>query len=274
MPTFPRRALRASSVLAACATAASVIALAATALPAQAAPAASRLPKAGKNLLFNGNFAMPGPATHEGKTPTGWRKVKLGAEKKPYDYAIGVYNAKGQYPPPAGNPNKADIADEAFYEAGSATGIEGIGGQQGYTRFHSITQANHAQVSFSDCENSAPESHNAAWAGTGLEINFTSAKKSYTLIYFNEWTAYESTYTHKPVDSKTVKYVLGPTLKPKVWHTTKGQSLNHAIQKEFGITKFKVQNVIFVDLEHTINSSSPYANMDGYFSDLAITEGK
>ena len=34
------------------------------------------------------------------------------------------------FPPPTGNPNKQDIAVEAFYEAGTATGIEGIGGEQ------------------------------------------------------------------------------------------------------------------------------------------------
>jgi hypothetical protein len=274
MPTLPYRMRRGSAAFAATAAVAGVVALAATALPAQAAPSAHKLPKAGKNLLVNGDFAKPGPAAHEGKTPTGWRRVKLGAEKKPYSWGIGAYNAKGQYPPPAGNPNKADIADEVFYEAGSATGIEGIGGQQGYTRFGSITQLNKPQVSFSDVEHSAPEATNASWAGTGLEVNFVSHKKDYTLIYLDLWTAYKSTFKAKPVNSKTTRYILGPRLRPDVWHTTKPRSLNWDIKKQFGIKTYKVQNVIFVDLEHTINAKYPYANMDGYFANLSITEGK
>lgn len=84
-----------------------------------------------------------------------------------------------------GDPNKQDIAVEAFYEAGTATGVEGIGGEQTSATFGSVTQANNPQVSFSDLENKAPETMLAKWAGGGLEIDFTHAKKSFSLIYLN-----------------------------------------------------------------------------------------
>jgi hypothetical protein len=273
MPTLRYPARRtAAAVVAACAAAGLVAVTAA--LPAAAAPVAHRLPKPGKNLIHNGDFAVPGPAKHEGATPTGWKLVKLGAEKKPYSAAIGVYNAKGTYPPPKGNPNKSDIADEAFYEAGTSTGVEGIGGQQTSAKFGSITQANNPQVSFSDVEHSAPEAGNSAWAGTGLQFTFTSGKKSYTLTYFNQWTAYKSTFRKHPLNTKTTKYIIGPTLKLDIWHTTKTFSLNASLRRQFGLTTYRIKDVIFADLEHTINSAYPYANMDGYFADLTIAEGK
>jgi hypothetical protein len=272
MPTLRYSARCATAAVAACA-AAGLLAVTA-AVPASAASAADKLPKPGKNLIINGDFASPGPAKHEGATPTGWKLVKLGAEKKPYDAAIGAYNAKGQYPPPAGNPNKADIADEAFYEAGSATGIEGIGGEQNSAKFGDITQANNPQVSYSTVEHSASESTNAAWEGAGLEIVVVASKKVYTLIYYNQWTAYKSTFTHKPVSTKTTKYVIGRTLVLDKWYTSKTFGLNAALKKAFGLTSYRIKDVIFADLEHTISAKYPYANMDGYFADLKIAEGK
>jgi hypothetical protein len=251
--------------------AAALIALTGTALAAQGP---RTLPKPGKELLYNGSFSLPKAKKYNGQTPAGWKLTLLGVEKKPFDAAIGAYNAKGQYPPPKGNPNKSDIADEAFYEAGSATGVEGIGGQQLPAKFGTITQANNAQISFSDVEHSAPEAKNATWAGTGLQISFTSAKKSYTLIYLNPWTAYKSTFTKKPASTKTTKYWLGKTLTTDTWYTWKAFSLNFGISKTFGLKKYTVTAVTFVDLEDTISSAYPYANMDGYFSDLSIVEGK
>jgi hypothetical protein len=255
---------------ASCATAA-LMALSGTAL---AAHSPRTLPKPGKELLYNGDFALPTAKKYNGQTPAGWKLVLLGAEKKPYSAGIGVYNAKGQYPPPKGNPNKSDIADEAFYEAGTATGVEGIGGQQLPAKFGSITQANNPQISFSDVEHSAPEAKNAAWAGTGLQFSFTSGKKSYTLIYLNPWTAYKSTFTKKPVSTKTTKYVLGKTLTTDTWYTWKAFGLNAGISKAFGLKTYTLTAVTFIDLEDTISAAYPYANMDGYFADLSIAEGK
>lgn len=76
---------------------------------------------------------------------------------------IGIYNAKGKYPPPKGNPDKSDVACEVFYEGGSSTGVEGIGGQQTSSTFNSITQANNPQVSFSNVETFSPEVKVADW---------------------------------------------------------------------------------------------------------------
>jgi hypothetical protein len=246
---------------------AGVAALSGTALAAPATPAP------GTNLIVNGNFAKPGPAKHEGATPSHWKLVDLGAETKPFDASIGAYNAKGEFPPPKGNPNKKDIAVEVFYEAGTATGVEGIGGQQTSATFGSITQANKPQVTFSDVENKAPATGNSDWAGGGLEIDFTHGTTSYSLIYLNLWTPATGTYPDKPVNSATTKYILGPTLTLDKWNTQKARSLSADIKAQFGLTSYTVSDVRFIDLEDTISAASPFPNMDGYLADVAINEG-
>jgi hypothetical protein len=258
------------TAVAACGAIAGVLALTGTAAAA-AAPHAG-LPKPGASLITNGNFEQPGAAKHEGVAPTGWKLIDLGAEKKPYDASIGAWNAKGKYPPPKGNPNKSDVAVEAFYEAGSATGLEGIGGQQA-VKAKAISPANNPQITFSDVANSAPEATVAKWAGSGIEIVFTSGKHTDTLIYFNPWKAYKSTFTGKPADTASVKYVVGPTLKVDSWYTWKARSINADVLKQFKLKSYTVTDVRFVDWEDTTNSGKPYPNMDAYFANLAITEG-
>jgi hypothetical protein len=250
---------------------AGLAALSGTALAAPATGAA-KLPKAGTNLLVNGDFAKPGPAKNEGDPPTGWTLVDLGAETDPYSASIGVYNAKGKYPPPTGNPNKADIADNVFYEAGTATGIEGIGGQQ-TTFAKPITQANNPQVSFSNVEVTGPETTVADWAGSGLQIIVTSGKKTDTLIYLNPWAPPTGTYSGAPVNTATTKYILGPALAASTWNTQAARSLNTDIAAQFKLKSYKVASVTFINLEDTTSSASPYPNMNGYMADLAITEG-
>jgi hypothetical protein len=255
------------AAIVACMAIAGVVALAGT-----ANAVAGKLPKAGASLITNGNFEKPGAAKHEGVAPTGWKLVDLGAEKKPYDASIGAWNAKGKYAPPKGNPNKSDVAVEAFYEAGSATGLEGICGQQS-VKPGAISQANNPQITFSDVANSAPEASVANWAGSGIEIVFSVGKRVGTLVYFNPWTAYKSKFTGKPVDTASVKYVIGPTLKAKTWYTWKARSINSDMLKQFKLRSYTIRQVRFVDWEDTTNSGKPYPNMDAYFADLAITEG-
>jgi hypothetical protein len=266
-----RRARRYTTAIAACGAVVGVIALTGTAV-ASAAPNTAKLPKPKASLITNGNFEKPGAAAHEGVAPTGWKLVDLGAETKPYDASIGAWNAKGKYPPPKGNPNKSDVAVEAFYEAGSATGLEGIGGQQ-TVKSGAISQANNPQITFADVANSAPEASVADWAGSGIEIIFTSGKRTGTLIYLNPWTAYKSKFTGKPADTASVKYVLGPTLKAKAWYTWKARSINTDMLKQFKLRSYTIRVVRFVDWEDTSSSASPYPNMDAYFANLAITEG-
>jgi hypothetical protein len=258
------------TAIVACGAIAGVAALAGTA-NAAAAPNVTR-PKPGASLITNGNFEQPGAATHEGAAPTGWKLVDLGAEKKPFDASIGAWNAKGKFPPPKGNPNKSDVAVEAFYEAGSATGLEGIGGQQA-VKAGAISQANNPQITFADVANSAPEASVAAWAGSGIEIVFTSGKHTGTLIYLNPWTAFKSTFKGKPADTASVKYVLGPTLKADSWYTWKARSINADILKQFKLRSYTITDVRFVDWEDTTSAAKPFPNMDGYFANLAITEG-
>jgi hypothetical protein len=271
MPTIRNSTWRAMAACTACGAAISLVTLAGT---ASAAPA-PRTAKPGTNLLSNGNFESPTP-TYSGEPPTGWKLVDLGAEKKPYSASINVYDATGQYPPPKGNPNKKDDAVNDFYESGTATGIEGMGGQQTSTKFGSITQANNPQVTFADLQEDSPEAKNSAWAGTGLQITFTSGKSKtvHTLVFLNLFTAYKSKYTKKPVSTKTTKYVLGKTLTSEKWNTWAATSLNSTIKKEFGLTSYKVTTVTFVNLEDTIDSASPYANINSYVADVAINEGK
>jgi hypothetical protein len=267
MLTFPTMTWRGRTAGAVLGAVAGLAALSGTALAAQATPAP------GTNLLVNGTFAKPGPAKHEGATPTGWKLVDLGAETKPFNASIGAYNAKGMFPPPMGNPNKQDIAVEAFYEAGTATGVEGIGGEQTSATFGSVTQANNPQVSFSDLENKAPETMLAKWAGGGLEIDFTHAKKSFSLIYLNPWTPPAGKYASKPVNSATTKYIFGPTLKLDKWNTQQARSLNADVKQQFKLTSYKVTDVRFIDLEDTTSAASPFPNMDGYVANVALNEG-
>jgi hypothetical protein len=230
------------------------------------------LPKPGANLLLNGSFDKPGPKDHEGAPPTDWTLVNLGAEKKPYAASIGVYNADGKYPPPKGNPNKRDIADQVYYEAGAATGVEGIGGQQAKFGFP-ISQADKPQVSFSNVEVLAPEAAVSDWAGSGLSILFTSGGKTLELIYLNPWTASAGTYPGKPVNNVTTKYILGPVLTANKWYTWDPRSLNADIKDEFKVNKYDVTAVAFINLEDTTDAGSPYPNMTGYMANVAIREG-
>jgi hypothetical protein len=249
-----------------------VAGLVALSAPATAA-SSSALPAKGSSLIVNGNFALPGAATHEGQPPTGWKLVDLGAEKKPYSASIGVYNAKGTYPPPKGNPDKNDVAVNVFYEAGSSVGEEGIAGEQSTFKVKSITQANNPELSFNNVEVSGPDIKVAKWAGSGVEIIFTSAKKTYSLYVINGWTPLTGAYSSKPANTATVKYVVGKTLKPKSWNKHVQTNLNSEIKTEFKLKTYTITDVLFVNVEGTTSSGSPYPNMNGYISDVALVEG-
>jgi hypothetical protein len=64
------------------------------------------------------------------------------------------------------------------------------------------------------------------------------------------------------------------TLTAPKWATWKARSLNADILKEFKLKTFTVKDVRVIDLEDTISAAAPYPNMDGYFADVAITQGK
>jgi hypothetical protein len=250
--------------------AASVLLLSVMLSPLLASPA-SASPAAGTNLLLNGNFETN---FVQGATPPpDWSLINLGAETDPYGASIETWNAQGEYPPPAASPDPEGVADEVYYDAGSATGIEGIGGEQTSSTFGSITQADDPQVSYSALENSAPEATNSAWAGSALEINFSATPVNYTLIYFDPWQAYDSTFSGSPTNSATVKYIVGPTLNTKSWYTQSPRDLNSDIENAFGLSTYTVTSVVFADLEDTTSAASPYPNMDGYFADIGLYEG-
>jgi hypothetical protein len=273
MPTFRRMTLRNKAAGAAVGAIAGLVALS-SAASAAAAPAAPHLPKPGTNLLHNSDFALPKANINTGKAPTGWTVVDLGAEKKPFAAEIGAYNKKGKYPPPKGNPNKSDIAAQLFYEGGSATGVEGIGGQQSKSVFKSVTQKNNPQVSFSDVESFPPSTVVVSWAGCGLEVVVSVGKKTDTVVFFNPFTPTSGKYASKPSNSATLKYVVGATLKLDKWVTWKATSLSTAVKKEFGAKSYKVDDVRYVNLEGTTSSGKPYPNETSYFTDLVLAEGK
>lgn len=270
MTTFHRRAWR---LKAAGAAAGAVTILAAMSGTASAAASRGTSDPDG-NLLLNGNFHKPGAARHEGVIPNSWTLVDLGAETAPYSASFGAYNQNGQYPPPAGNPDPSDVAGELFYEAGSATGVEGVAGQQRWPRFGEITQDNDPQVSFSDVENFGPQAKVANWAGSGVEIVFSHGGHLYRLIYLDPWTAAGTApFPSSPASTQTTKYILGPTLTKDAWYTQPPRDLSSDIDQQFQIETYQVEAVRVVDLEETTNSGYPYPNMDGYFADVSIAEG-
>jgi hypothetical protein len=228
-------------------------------------------PAPGTNLLANGNFETG--FVQGASPPPDWTLTDLGAETDPYSASIETWNAQGEYAPPAASPDPQGISDEVFYEAGSSTGVEGIGGEQTSSTFGSITQADDPQVSYSALANSTPEAKNSAWAGSAVEINFTNYPVNYTLIYFDPWVAYSGSFTATPTNSSTVKYIIGPTLTTKSWYTQSPRDLNNDIENQFGLSTYTVTSVVFANLEDTISTASPYPNMDGYFADVALDEG-
>ena len=236
------------------------------------ANSASASPAPGSNLLANGNFEA---GFVNGGTPPDWTVTDLGAETHPYEASIETDNsAAPEYPPPPGGPGPDGISVETFYEAGSSLGVEGIGGKQTSSTFGSVTQADDPQVGYSVAPTNAPEASNSAWAGSALEVNFTSGASSDTLVYFDPWKAYDSTFTGGPTNSATVQYIVGPTLSTDDWYTQTPRDLDTDIQNAFGMSTFTVTSVVFADLEDTINStSSPYPNMDSYWSDVELNEG-
>jgi hypothetical protein len=269
MRSFSRRAWSVTAVGAAVGAA---LSLAAAGGPALAAHVAAR-PATGSSLISNGQFSVPGPAKAEGATPAGWQLVDLGAETKPFSASIGAYDAKGKFAPPAGDPDKNGIADNVFYEAGSATGVEGIGGQQSAFKVPAITQANNPQVRLADVEVTGPATSVAAWAGSGLEIDFTSGGASDSLIYLNPWTPPAGSYAGAPVDTATTKYIFGKTLTPKTWNAQLAWSLNTRIRQQFGLTSYTVSDIRFINLEDATSAGSPFPNMNGYVADISVVEG-
>lgn len=233
-------------------------------------------PAPGTGLIVNGNFTSPGVGTgNEGNPPTSWTVNDLGVETSPYDASIGTYDSSGRYPPPAGDPDPSGVAVELFYEAGSSTGVEGIGGEQTSATFGSITNTDGPQVSFAQVETQPPDTSVAAWAGSGLEVDFTSGATSYSLVYLDPWAASAGeTFASSPASpAPSTKYLVGPTLAVGAWSAQSPRDLDSDILSQFGLSTFTVNDVQFVELEDATNSGYPYPNMDSYFTDVALAEG-
>ncbi len=229
-----------------------------------AAPAANAAPP---NLITNGDFSQPGV---NGSNPTGWSLVNLDAETAPFRAAIAEYDARGQFPPPPGIPGGEQFASEAFYQAGSNTGVEGIGGTQAVA---GVTDATRAQVAYSVVETNYPDPSLAAWAGSIFQVNFTSGGNSFTLRYFNPFTPGATPYSSAPTNSATVKYITGAALTKKTWFTAPTRNLTADIASQFGLSSFSVTDVTYGDVENTTSAhgTSGFPNETSYWAGISLT---
>lgn len=235
-----------------------------------AAPAATA---ATPNLVTNGDFAQPGV---NGANPKGWALVNLGAETAPFKAAIATYDATGKFPPPAGIPGGEQFASEAFYQAGSSTGVEGIGGSQPLS---GVTNATNAQVAYSVAETNYPDPSLASWAGSVFQVDFTSGATSYSLRYFNPFTPGATPYASAPTRAATVKYITGASLPNKAWFTAPTRNLTADIASQFGLSTFTVTGITYGDLENTTSAQGTngagktiYPNETSYWAGIGLTQ--
>ena len=234
-----------------------------------AAPAATA---AIPNVVTNGDFSQPGV---NGSNPTAWTLVNLGAETAPFKAAIAAYDANGQFPPPVGIPGGEQFASEAFYQAGSNTGVEGIGGTQAVP---GVTNATNAQVAYSVAETNYPDPSLASWAGAVFQVDFTSGSTSYTLRYFNPFTPGATPYASAPINSANVKYITGAALTNKTWFTNPTRNLTADIASQFGLSSFSVTGITYGDLENTTSARGTnsagktiFPNETSYWAGIALT---
>lgn len=237
--------------------------------------AASAASAAAVDAVTNGSFQQPGA---NGVDPTGWVATNFDNETAPFRASIATYDTTGQFPPPAGTPGgdvAGNFASEAFYQAGSSTGVEGFGGVQ--TLASPVSSATVPQLSWSTVETNSPSTTVAAWAGSLLEVDLSSGPTSYKLRYLNPFTPKTGTYSADPVasDTATTKYVVLQTLTFKQWYTQPARDLAADVSKQFGLSSFTVNALHYGDLELTTSStgSSPFPNMTSYWKNISLASG-
>jgi hypothetical protein len=232
--------------------------------------AATSVAFAGTETITNGNFES---TAGNGSTPTSWTPANFGAETDPYYASIDTYDSTGAYPPPAGMPGgnvAGNYAVENFYEAGDSTGVEGVGGSQ--TLSSPVASSSDPQVSWSTAETGAPDPSVADWAGSAVELDFTSGLSSYQLVFINPFTPSSGSYSASPTSSDTAstKYVVLSTLTSGTWYSQPALDVPSAIFAQFGLSSFTINTVDFENLEDTTDSGYPYPNMNSYWKNISL----
>ncbi|HUB25962.1 MAG TPA: PEP-CTERM sorting domain-containing protein [Tepidisphaeraceae bacterium] len=223
---------------------------------------------AGVEQITNGSFQAPGV---EGATPNDWIATNFFNESGPYDANISTYDVDGQYPGPTGTPGgdvAGNFSTEAFYEAGNDTGVEGFGGSQSLT----VASSGDPQLSWSTAETDAPDPSVANWAGSAVEVDFTSGSNSYNLIFVNPFTSSGGAYSLSPTssDTSTTQYVVLSTLTDNTWYTQTPVDVPSYVLSQFGLSSFTINSVDFENLEDTSSSGYPYPNMDSYWKNISL----
>jgi len=232
-----------------------------------AAPAAGA---AGPDAITNGDFQQPGT---NGATPTGWTPTSFGVETAPFNASIATYDSTGRFKPPTGVPGgdqAGSFASEAFYQAGSATGIEGYGGVQALAA--PVQSTSRPQLSWSTVEAFSPSTSVASWAGSLAEVDLSSGGQDYQLRYLDPFTPQSGSYAGDPRASNTAttKYVVLAPLAFKQWRTETAHDLSTDVLAQLGLATFTVTAVRYGDLELATSASSPYPNMTSYWKNLSL----
>ncbi len=228
---------------------------------------------AGTGAITNGDFQQPGS---NGAIPTGWTPTTFGAETAPFNASIATYDSTGQFKPPTGTPGgdqAGTFASEAFYQAGSSTGVEGYGGSQSLAA--AVASTSLPQLSWSTVESFSPSTSVSAWAGSMVEVDLSSGGQAYQLRYINPFTPQSGSYSGQPTASNTAttKYLVLGQIAFKQWHTEAARDLAADVAGQFGLPAFTVSGVRYGDLELATSASSPYPNMTSYWKNLTLQAG-
>jgi hypothetical protein len=227
---------------------------------------------AADNDITNGTFQS---TTGEGATPSNWAEANFGTETGPYDATIETFDVNGNYPPPSGTPGgdvAGNYATENYYEVGSATGVEGFGGSQTLTA--PVASSTDPQLSWSTVETYAPPTSAASWAGSAVQVDFTSGATNYQLVFVNPFAPTSGSYSSSPSASNTAttRYVVLPALTDAVWYTQPPVDVPAAVLAQFGLSSFTITGVSFANLED-VTATYPYANMTSYWKNISLVPG-
>lgn len=181
----------------------------------------------------------------------------------------------GTYPPPSTPPSGDPWSVQVFYEGGSNTGSEGVGGNQSIS---GVTNTIDPQLSWADLQSFAPSTTVVSWAGTVVEIDLTSGGSSHALRFVSPFTPASGSYSGAPsnfaANGVNYVYVTLPTLTKNTWASVGPVDLNSAIAAAINSTvagNYTVTGITVGDHEGTTSAGYPYPNETSYFANVSIT---
>jgi hypothetical protein len=129
-------------------------------------------------------------------------------------------------------------------------------------------------LSWSTAETYFPPTASADWAGSAVEVDFTSGASSYQLRYINPFTPSSGSYSASPTgaDTATTKYVVLSPLTDGAWYTQPAVDVASGISAQFGFTSFTITAVDFINLED-VTATYPYANMTSFWKNISLVPG-